>query len=93
MASATREALLLALPAADAERALDDVLAERGFERSHRAPPPRKEPIARSDERFFDIDLVQPALSMVREWAGYGDATTNETATKEARMPPSEGVS
>ena len=71
----TREALLLPLPASDAERALDDVLAERGFERSNRAPPPRQEPIARSDERFFDVDLVQPTLSMVREWSGYADAT------------------
>lgn len=75
MATVTREALLLDLPAADAERALDEVLAERGFERSALTPPPRKDPIARSDERFFDVDLVQPALSMVREWAGYGDAT------------------
>ena len=88
MASATREALLLALPAADAERALDDVLAERGFERSNRAPPPRKEPIARSDERFFDVDLVQPALSMVREWAGYSDATTWGAALELAEGLP-----
>lgn len=71
----TREALLVPLSTADTERALDDVLAERGFERSNRAPPPRTEPIARSDERFFDVDLVQPTLSMVREWSGYADAT------------------
>ena len=88
MASATREALLLPLPAADAERALDAVLAERGFERSDRAPPPRKEPIARSEERFFDVDLVQPALSMVREWSAYSDATTWGAALELAEGLP-----
>ena len=88
MAPPTREALLLPLPTADTERALDDVLAERGFERSNRAPPPRKEPIARSDERFFDIDLVQPTLSIVREWAGYSDATPWGAALELAQGLP-----
>ena len=88
MATATREALLLALPAADAERALDAVLAERGFERADLLPPLRKEPVARSDERFFDVDLVQPTLSMVREWAGYSDATTWGAALELAQGLP-----
>jgi hypothetical protein len=73
---ATREALLVALPAAEAERALDGVLAERGFERADLPAPHRPEPVMRSEERFFDVDLVQPALCLIREWAGYSDATT-----------------
>lgn len=88
MATATREALFLPLPAADAERALDDVLAERGFERADLPPPPRKEPVARSDERFFDVALVQPTLSMVREWAGYSDATPWSAALELAQGLP-----
>lgn len=76
MATETREGLLVALPAAEAERALDEVLGERGFERAEiRSPLQRTEPIARSDERFFAIDTAQPMLSLVREWAGYSDVT------------------
>ena len=88
MATATREALLVALPASDAERALDDVLAERGFERVDRPPPPREEPVARSDERFFDVESVQPGLSMLREWTGYTDATTWGAALELAEGLP-----
>jgi hypothetical protein len=76
MATETREALLVALPPAEAEQALDGVLAERGFERADLASPlQRTEPIARSDERFFAIDTAQPTLSLVREWTGYSDVT------------------
>jgi hypothetical protein len=76
MATETREALLVALPAAEAKQALDEVLAERGFERADLPPPlQRTEPIARSDERFFDVGPMQPTLSLVREWGGYSDVT------------------
>lgn len=88
MATRTREALLVALPAAETERALDAVLAERGFARAHVTPPPRTQPIARSEARFFDVDLVQPALSMVREWAGYSDATAWGAALELAQGLP-----
>jgi hypothetical protein len=88
MATETREALLVALPAAEAERALDEVLAERGFERADAPPPPRTEPIARSEERFFDVDAVQPALSMIREWTGYSDATAWGAALELAEGLP-----
>lgn len=75
MATSTREAVLVALPTAEAERTLDDILAERGFARAEPAPPLPTEPTARSEGRFFDVDLVQPALTMIREWSGYSDAT------------------
>ena len=76
MATETREALLVALPAAEAEGALDEVLTERGFERADLASPlERDEPIARSDERFFDVSPIQGTLSLVREWGGYSDVT------------------
>ncbi|HEY7408620.1 MAG TPA: hypothetical protein VH638_10165 [Gemmatimonadaceae bacterium] len=89
MATETREALLLALPAAEAEAALDGVLAERGFERADAPPPPRAEPIARSEERFFDVDAVQPELTLIREWTGYADATAWGAALELAEgLPP-----
>jgi hypothetical protein len=88
MATKTREALLVALPAAEAERALDGVLAERGFARSDLTPPPPIQPVARSDARFFDIDLLQPALSVIREWAGYSDATAWGAALELAEGLP-----
>ena len=76
MATETREALLLALPAAEAERALDEVLIERGFERADLPSPlGRDEPIARSDERFFDVSPMKGTLTLVREWGGYSDVT------------------
>jgi hypothetical protein len=46
MATDAREALLVSLPAAETERALDDVLAERGFERAELPPPGRDLPSA-----------------------------------------------
>jgi hypothetical protein len=89
MATDAREALLVSLDAADAEQALDDVLAERGFERAELAPPGPETPIARSDARFFDVDLLQPALSIVREWADYSDATAWGAALELAGgLPP-----
>jgi hypothetical protein len=89
MATRTREALLLALSAAQAEQALDAVLAERGFARTEPAPPLPTEPTARSEARFFDVDLVQPALSMIREWSGYSDATAWGAALELAHgLPP-----
>jgi hypothetical protein len=89
MATRTREALIVALPAAEAERALDNVLEERGFARTDLAPPLPSEPVARSESRFFDVDLVQPALSLIREWAGYSDATPWAAALELAKgLPP-----
>ena len=76
MPAKTREALLIALPADEAELALDDVLAERGFERVRRPPPRPTASIARSETRFFDVDLLEPTLSIVREWNNYRDATS-----------------
>lgn len=75
MSPGTREALLVALPAAETEQALDDVLAERGFERARLSPPIAPATVARSEARFFDVDAVEPALSIVREWPNYSDAT------------------
>jgi hypothetical protein len=75
MARGTREALLVALSVAEAEQALDDVLAERGFERTALSPPTAPATVARSEARFFDVDGVEPTLSIVREWQGYSDAT------------------
>jgi hypothetical protein len=89
MATKTREALLVALPAGETERALDDVLAERGFARAEPTPPLPAAPTARSEARFFDVDLVQPALTMIREWAGYSDATAWGAALELAEgLPP-----
>jgi hypothetical protein len=89
MATRTREALLVALPAGEAERALDDVLAERGFARAEPTPPLPAAPTPRSEARFFDVDLVQPSLSMIREWAGYSDATAWGAALELAEgLPP-----
>jgi hypothetical protein len=88
MATRTREALLVALPAVEAERALDDVLSERGFDRAEPAPALPTEPTARSEARFFDVDLVQPGLSMIREWSGYSDATTWGAALELAEGLP-----
>jgi len=89
MATKTREALIVALPAAEAERALDTVLEERGFARTDLTPPPPSEPVARSESRFFDVDLVQPSLSLIREWAGYSDATAWGAALELAEgLPP-----
>ena len=75
MATRTREALLVALPLEETDQALDDVLAERGFERVELAPPSAPATVARSEARFFDVDALEPALSIVREWASYSDAT------------------
>jgi len=88
MATRTREALLVALPAVEAERALDDVLSERGFDRAEPAPPLPTEPTARSEARFFDVDLVQAGLSLVREWSGYSDATAWGAALELAEGLP-----
>jgi hypothetical protein len=75
MATQVREALFVLLSDIGAEEALDDVLSERGFERTHRHPPRRAGSIARSEARFFAVDELQPELSLVREWTGYKDAT------------------
>jgi hypothetical protein len=75
MATATREALVVALSAAETEQALDDVLAERGFERTAMAPPSAPATVARSEARFFSVDAVEPVSTVVREWQGYSDAT------------------
>lgn len=89
MATRTHEALLVALPAGETERALDEVLAERGLARAEPTPPLPAAPTARSEARFFDVDLVQPALSMIREWAGYSDATAWGAALELAEgLPP-----
>jgi hypothetical protein len=89
MATRTREALLVALPAAEAEQALDDVLAERGFARADPTPPLPTEPTARSEARFFDVDLVEPAVSLIREWTGYSDVTAWGAALELAEgLPP-----
>jgi hypothetical protein len=88
MAAKAREALLVSLPAAAAEQALDDVLAERGFERAELPPPRPTDSIARSDARFFDVDLVEPTLSIVREWTGYSDATAWGAALELAEDVP-----
>jgi hypothetical protein len=60
---------------AESAQALDDVLAERGFERAELSPPVAPATVARSEARFFDVDALEPALSIVREWASYSDAT------------------
>jgi hypothetical protein len=88
MATPTREALLLPLPAGDTERALDTVLAERGFARANREPPRGSEPVARSERRFFAVDPAQPGLSLIREWSGYSDATAWGAALELAEGLP-----
>src|SRR5687768_11590164 len=89
MATAPREALFVSLPAAETEHALDDVLAERGFERAELRPPGPTNSTAQSEARFFDIDLLQPTLSVVREWTGYSDATAWGAALELAEgLPP-----
>lgn len=89
MATRTREALLVALPVAETEQALDDVLAERGFERAELSPPVAPATVARSEARFFDVDALEPALSIVREWASYSDATPWGAALDLAEgLPP-----
>jgi hypothetical protein len=89
MAHKTRETLLVSLSAPEAEQALDDVLIERGFERAGLRPPRPPDSIARSDARFFDVDLLPPSLSIIREWAGYSDATAWGAALELAEgLPP-----
>jgi hypothetical protein len=89
MAPKARESLLVSLPAAETEQALDGALAERGFERAQLHPPRPTDSIARSDARFFDVDLAQPTLSIVREWTGYSDATAWGAALGLAEgLPP-----
>jgi hypothetical protein len=89
MASAPTEALFVSLPTAETERALDDVLAERGFERAELPPPVPTTSIAQSEARFFDIDSLQPTFSIVREWTGYSDATAWGAALELAEgLPP-----
>lgn len=89
MATETRETLLVAMPVTETERALDEVLAERGFERTAASPLQPPETIARSEGRFFNVDLVRPDLSLVREWAGYSDATAWGSALDLAKgLPP-----
>src|SRR5919106_790871 len=85
----TRETLLVSLSAPEAEQALDGVLVERGFERAELRPPRPPDSIARSDARFFDVDLLQPSLSIIREWTGYSDATAWGAALELAEgLPP-----
>jgi hypothetical protein len=88
MKTSAREALLISLSAAEVEQALDDVLAERGFERAELPPPRAGASIARSDARFFDVDLLQPTCSIVREWSGYSDATAWGAALELAEGLP-----
>ena len=88
MPSRTREALLVALPVEESERALDDVLAERGFERATARPPEPPESVARSDARFFDVEGAQPTFSVIREWSGYSDATAWGSALELAKGLP-----
>ena len=89
MATETRETLVVAMPVTEAERALDEVLAERGFERAEAGPPEPPETIARSDARFFNVELARPDLSLIREWGGYSDATAWGSALDLAKGLPS----
>jgi hypothetical protein len=85
----TREGLFLPVTAVEAEDVLNDMLAERGFARAKLPPPRRTGSIARSQVRFFDIDQLQPTLSLVREWTGYKDATAWGAALQLAEgLPP-----
>jgi hypothetical protein len=68
--------------------ALDEVLAERGFERAELPAPRSTGSIARSDARFFDVDRLQPSVSIVREWMGYKDATAWGVALELAASLP-----
>ena len=89
MAPPTREALFVSLDASQAEQALDDVLAERGFERTDASLPDPGVSVARSDTRFFDVAAVEPSLSVIREWSGYSDATPWGAALELAEgLPP-----
>jgi hypothetical protein len=89
MATQAREALFVLLSEAEAEEALDDVLSERGFERTARQPPRRRGSVARSEARFFAVDQLQPELTLVREWTGYKDVTTWGAALELAEgLPP-----
>ena len=88
MATKALEALLVSLPGLETEYALDDVLAERGFERVQLTAPRSTNSIARSDARFFDVDQLQPTLSIVREWMGYKDATPWGVALELAASLP-----
>ncbi|MGQ0715330.1 MAG: hypothetical protein ACT4PJ_16650 [Gemmatimonadaceae bacterium] len=89
MATGTREALLVSLPATESEHALDAVLAERGFERADLPPPSEFGSILRTETRFFDVDEIQPTLSVMREWMDYGDATAWGAALDLAEgLPP-----
>ncbi|MDQ4079627.1 MAG: hypothetical protein M3125_02620, partial [Gemmatimonadota bacterium] len=67
--------LVVALSTTETEQALNGVLAERGFERVELTPPSAPATVARSEARFFDVDALEPALSIVREWPNYSDAT------------------
>ena len=89
MATQAREALFVLLSEAEAEEALDDVLSERGFERTARQPPRRRGSVARSEARFFAVDQLQPELTLVREWTGYKDATAWGAALELAEGLPS----
>jgi hypothetical protein len=85
----TRETLLVSLSAPEAEQALYHVLVERGFEPAGLRPPRPPDSIARSDARFFDVDLLQPSLSIIREWTGYSVATAWGAALELAEgLPP-----
>src|SRR5687768_1226718 len=75
VATHTREVVLLPLPAVQAEQALDSVLAERGFGRAELPAPESRQPVARSEQRFFAVEETQPGMSIVREWSRYSDAT------------------
>lgn len=89
MAPPTREALFVSLDVAQAEQALDDVLAERGFERTDGSLPDPGVSVARSDTRFFDLAAIEPSLSVIREWSGYSDATPWGAALELAEgLPP-----
>lgn len=89
MAPLTREALFVSLDVGQAEQALDDVLAERGFERTEGSLPDSGVSVARSDRRFFDVAAVEPSLSVIREWSGYSDATPWSAALELAEgLPP-----
>jgi hypothetical protein len=103
MATETRERLLVALPGAEARQALDDVLAERGFERAEMTPPEAPAAVARSEARFFDVDALEHGWSIIREWPNYGDATPwgaaldlaeglPAAARMEMALPPASSV-
>jgi hypothetical protein len=80
--------VLLPLPAVQAEEALDSVLAERGFGRGELPAPESRQPVARSEQRFFAVEETQPGMSIVREWSGYSDATAWGAALELAEGLP-----